>query len=190
MNADRTPEKRHYTLKVPRKSTFAFFKFHIIFLFDAKHFTATITLDIYIAPRDIERSSFKDCCSIMTTIRNRLFNLFYPVRPGIRNSKAIATWSVSSIPSPKGFMVQSAACTVLKNTRLRRISGGLNMRSQELAQQNHPSSQNIFSPMIEKRFEKRELWSTDKVMRTYTCSIRPANEPIDLKAEADQKPLK
>jgi len=32
--------------------------------------------------------------------------------------------------------------------------------------------------MIEKQFEKRELWSTDKVMRTYTCSIRPENESI------------
>jgi len=75
-------------------------------------------------------------------------------------------------------MIQRAACTVLKNTRLRKISGELNMGSQELAQQNHPPSQNIFSPMIEKQFEKRELWSTDKVMRTYTCSIRPENESI------------
>jgi len=178
MNTDCTPQKRHYTLKVPCKSTFAFFKSHIIFLFDAEHFTGTIALDICIVPRDIERSSFKDCYSIMTTIRNRLFNLFYSVRPETHNWKATATWSVSSIPSPKGFIIQSAACTVLKNTRLRKISGGLNMGSQELAQQNHPSSQDIFSPMIEKQFEKRELWSTDKVMRTYTCSIRPENESI------------
>jgi len=85
MNTDSTPKKSHYTLKVPRKSTFAFFKFHIIFLFDAKHFTATITPDICIAPRDIERPSFKDCCSIMTTIGNRLFNLFYSVRPEPRD---------------------------------------------------------------------------------------------------------
>jgi len=38
MNTDSTPQRRHYTLKVPRRSTLACFKFHIIFLFHAKHF--------------------------------------------------------------------------------------------------------------------------------------------------------
>ena len=45
-----------------------------------------ITLETCPAPRNIERSDFKNCCSIMTTIRNRLFNLSCSVSPETHES--------------------------------------------------------------------------------------------------------